>query len=265
MGYLSQKLADVRRALELRPLDDAANLARARAMRPPRDFEEALRTGHPSVIAEVKRSSPSAGAIADRDPVEQARRYEAGGAAAISVLTDERDFAGSTADLRAVRVAVDVPLLRKDFLVHPSQMIEARAAGADAVLLIVAALSDQELAALLATCGDLGIGALVEAHTDSDLERALEAGARMIGVNARDLESLEVDVLAALDRLARIPGDRVAVLESGIAGREDVEAAARAGASAVLVGEALMRAPDPRAMLQELRGVLGAERGGSST
>ena len=265
MGYLSQKLADVRRALELRPLDDAANLARARAMRPPRDFQAALQTGHPSVIAEVKRSSPSAGAIADRDPVEQARRYEAGGAAVISVLTDERDFGGSLADLRAVRVAVDVPLLRKDFLVHPSQLIEARAAGADAVLLIVAALSDLELAALLATCGDLAIGALVETHTNRDLERALSAGAPVIGVNARDLESLEVDVEAAFLRLARIPDDRVVVLESGIARRKDVEAAAGAGASAILVGEALMRASDPSAKLRELRGSLGAEQEGVST
>jgi indole-3-glycerol phosphate synthase len=265
MGYLSQKLADVRRALERRPLDDAANLARARAMRPPRDFQAALQTGDPSVIAEVKRSSPSAGAIADRDPVEQARRYETGGAAVISVLTDERDFGGSLADLRAVRVAVDVPLLRKDFLVHPSQLIEARAAGADAVLLIVSGLSDPELATLLATCGDLGIGALVETHTDGDLERALRAGATVIGVNARDLESLELDVEGALGRLARIPGERIAVLESGIAERQDVEAAARAGASAVLIGEALMRAPDPSAKLLELRGSLRAEHGGIST
>jgi indole-3-glycerol phosphate synthase len=265
MGYLSRKLSDVRRALERRPLDDTANLARARAMRPPRDFEAALRRGHPSVIAEVKHASPSSGAIADRDPVEQARRYAAGGAEAISVLTDERDFAGSLADLRAVRVAVDVPLLRKDFLVHPSQLIEARAAGADAVLLIAAGLSDHELAALLATCGDLGIGALVETHTDSDLERALETGAPVIGVNARDLESLEVDVPAALGRLARIPVDRVAVLESGISEREDVQAADRAGASAILVGEALMRAQDPGAKLRELRGSLRAEQGGIST
>jgi indole-3-glycerol phosphate synthase len=254
MGYLTDKLADVRRELDLRPLDDVANLARARAMRPPRDFEAALKSGGPAVIGEVKRASPSAGAIAERDPVEQARAYAVAGVAAISVLTDRRDFGGSLADLRAIRVAVDVPLLRKDFLVHPSQLIEARAAGADAVLLIVAGLSDEELAALLGTCEDLGIAALVETHSDADLDRALASDAPVVGVNARDLESLDVDVAAALARLERIPSERVAVMESGIARRADVEAAARAGASAILVGEALMRAPDPGSKIRELLG-----------
>jgi indole-3-glycerol phosphate synthase len=255
MGFLSEKIDDVRRELDQRPLDDAGNLARARAMRPPRDFEAALRSRRPSVIAEVKRASPSAGEIADRDPVEQARAYAASGVAAISVLTDRRDFGGSLADLRAVRVAVDLPLLRKDFLVHPSQLIEARAAGADAVLLIVAGLSDRELAAMLATCGDLGIGALVETHSDADLDRALATEAPVVGVNARDLETRDVDAEAALARLARIPTERVAVMESGISRRADVEAATRAGASAILVGEALMRAPDPASKVRELLGV----------
>jgi len=254
MGYLSEKVAEVRRRLEREPPDDAANLARARAMRPPRDLEAALRSGSPGLIAEVKRSSPSAGEIADVDPVAQARGYVAGGAHAVSVLTDDRDFRGSLADLRAVRVAVDVPILRKDFLVHPSQLIETRAAGADAALLIVSALDDAELEALLGTCLDLGIGALVETHSDADLERALAAGATLIGVNARDLESLEVDPPSARDRVRRIPAGRLAVLESGIASRADVEEAVRAGAGAVLVGEALMRAPDPAVAVADLLG-----------
>ncbi|MBI3647840.1 MAG: indole-3-glycerol-phosphate synthase [Actinobacteria bacterium] len=255
MGFLTDKVADVRRSLERAPLDDAANMARALALPPARDFAAALRSRTPSVIAEVKRASPSAGAIAEeRDPVGQARAYVGGGAAAVSVLTDAPDFGGSLADLRAVRTAVDLPLLRKDFLVHPSQLIEARAAGADAVLLISTCLSLTELEALLAASSDLGLGALVETHSDADLEKALAAGADVIGVNARDLESLDVDVDGALRGLGRIPPDRVAVMESGISTRAHVVAAVAAGASAILVGEALMRAPDPRAKLRELMG-----------
>jgi len=151
-----------------------------------------------------------------------------------------------------VRLAVRLPLLRKDFLVHPSQVIEARSHGADAVLLITAALRDDELAAMLAVAGDLGMGALVETHADGELDRALASGADMIGVNARDLESLEVDVALARERLRRIPADRVAVFESGVRTRDDVEAAVAAGASAILVGEALMRAADSRAAARAL-------------
>jgi indole-3-glycerol phosphate synthase len=147
---------------------------------------------------------------------------------------------------------VSIPVLRKDFLVHPSQVIEARASGADAVLLIVAALTDEELHALLEAAGDLGLATLVETHSDEDLRRALETDARMIGVNARDLESLEVDVEGALARVGRVPEDRIAVLESGVTTRANVDAALGAGASAILVGEALMRAADPARAVRKL-------------
>ncbi|HEX6399658.1 MAG TPA: indole-3-glycerol phosphate synthase TrpC, partial [Actinomycetota bacterium] len=258
--FLSDLVERLRTDLREHPPDGSRLLARAHAMPPPRAFESALRAAMPpALIAEVKRASPSAGEIrADADPRALAHAYEAAGAAAISVLTEARHFQGSLADLRAVRSSVGLPVLRKDFHVHPVQLIEARAAGADAVLLIVSAVSDGELTALLATAADLGLGVLLEAHSDDDLDRALGTDAPVIGVNARDLESLEVDVAAALDRLRRVPEDRVAVLESGIANRADVDAAVEAGASAILVGEVLMRADDParaarKLMWRELR------------
>jgi indole-3-glycerol phosphate synthase len=254
MGFLTEITDRIRRDLERVPIDEGALMARVLASPPPRPFEAALRSGTPSIIAEVKRASPSAGRIADPDPVAQARSYAHGGAAAISVLTEPRHFHGSLTDLRAVRTAVPLPVLRKDFLVSPAQVIEARAAGADAVLLIAASLPGRELDAMLAAATDLGMGALVEAHGDDDLDRAVASRASMIGMNARDLETLEVDVPAALDRLSRVPADRLAVFESGIRSRADVEAAAAAGAAAVLVGEALMRSDDPRSMLIELAG-----------
>jgi indole-3-glycerol phosphate synthase len=255
MGFLTDVVKDVRRRLEERPLDDSMLLARAISLPPPRDLVRVLREDAPAVIAEVKRASPSAGPIADdTDPVVQARAYATGGAAAISVLTEPAHFHGSLLDLHAVRLAVELPLLRKDFLVEPSQVIEARAHGADAVLLITACLSDGELAVLMACASDLGMGVLVEVHSDDDVKRAVASGASAIGVNARDLETLEVDVERALERLRTIPSDRVSVLESGISTRAHVEAAIAAGASGILVGEALMRAADPIAKLRELRG-----------
>jgi indole-3-glycerol phosphate synthase len=254
MGFLTDLVAQVRRDLDRRPLDDGVLLARALSLPPPRDFLGALRSRTLAVIAEVKRASPSAGAIADTDPAEQARAYAGAGAAAISVLTEPRHFDGSLADLRAARGVVDVPVLRKDFLVHPSQLIEARAAGADGVLLITAAVTPAELAALLAAAADLGLGVLLEVHSDADLEIAVATDAQVIGVNARDLETLEVDADRARARLRRVPDDRVRVMESGIETRADVSAAVDAGASAILVGETLMRAADPRAKLRELLG-----------
>ena len=255
MGFLTDLVDDLRRDLERSPLDDGALMARARARPPARGFEDALRSRTPSIIAEVKRVSPSAGAIdEDADPLIQAQAYRDGGASAISVLTEPRHFHGSLTDLDAVRASVDVPVLRKDFLIHPAQLIEARAHGADAALLITSCLRDDELTAMLGVAGDLGLGILLETHSDADLDRALATDAPVIGVNARDLESLAVDTDGALRRLARIPGDRVAVMESGVASRRDVEAAVASGASAILVGEALMRAGDPRATLRELLG-----------
>ena len=254
MGFLSDKVAWVRRELDRAPLDDASNLARADSMPPARPFAAALLERKPAFIAEVKRASPSAGEIADREPIEQARAYERGGAAAISVLTDGPDFGGSLADLRVVRTAVALPVLRKDFIVHPSQLIEARAAGADAVLLISTCLRESELEALLGVAGELGLGCLVEAFGEEDLERAIASGAEVVGVNARDLETLEVDPSRARSLVSLIPNDRISVLESGIATREDVLAAAAVGVSAILVGEVLMRAEDPEAKLRELSG-----------
>ncbi len=255
MGFLSDAVDEARRGLERAPLDEtrllrlAANLPRTRA------FAGALWSAEPpAVIAEVKRSSPSAGRIADADPGDRARAYEEGGAAAISVLTEPAHFDGSLADLRAVHLATSLPVLRKDFLIHPSQLMESRVEGADAVLLIAAALSEVELKAMLAAAGDLDLGALVEAHSEEDLERALGTGAKVIGVNARDLETLEVDRDRALGLLSRIPRDRIAILESGVATRMHVEEAVAAGARGILVGEALMRAADPASLLRELRG-----------
>ena len=256
MGFLTDLVDDRRRELERHPLDDSMLLARALAVPPARDFVGALRAraGRPAVIAEVKRASPSAGEIADRDPAERAREYASAGAAAISVLTEPTHFHGSLADLRAARMACDVPVLRKDFLILPSELIESRAVGADAVLLIAACLSQSELIAMLATAHDLGMGALVETHSDADLQKVLATDAEVVGVNARDLETLEVDVDRALKHLAGIPDGRLSVMESGIATRAHVRAAVDAGASAILVGEALMRADDPAAKLREMLG-----------
>jgi indole-3-glycerol phosphate synthase len=254
MGFLTDLVDRLRRDLREHPLDDAALMARASAMPPTRDLEGALRgAAPPALIAEVKRASPSSGAIADdANASVLARGYEAGGAAAVSVLTEPHHFHGSIADLQAARSSVSIPVLRKDFVVHPAQIIESRAAGADAVLLIVAALTDPELLALLEAAADLGLAAVVETHSDEDLRRALEMDARIIGVNARDLESLEVDVEAALARLGRVPADRIGVLESGVSTRAHVDAALAAGASAILVGEALMRADDPARAVRKL-------------
>ncbi len=255
MGFLTDVVDGVRRRLERRPLDESGLMAIAMGLPPARPFVGALwASPQPAVIAEVKRSSPSAGRIADVDPGAQARAYEAAGASAVSVLTEPEHFDGALADLRAVHLAVGVPVLRKDFLIHPAQVIEARAEGADAVLLIAAALSELELRAMLAASEDLGLGALVEAFSAEDLEAALATGATVIGVNARDLQTLEVDVARALELLRRVPEDRIAVLESGVSTREHVRLATEAGARAVLVGEALMRADDPGAKLRELAG-----------
>jgi indole-3-glycerol phosphate synthase len=271
MGFLTDVVDALRRDLERAPLDAPALMARAMVLPPPRDLAAALEAGaetagagSPAVIAEVKRASPSAGAIADRDPGDQAAAYEAAGASAISVLTEAKHFGGSIADVRAVRRRTTVPVLRKDFLIDPAQVIESRAEGADAVLLIAGCLPGLELRAMLSAATDLGLGSLVETHTEEDLERAIASGARVIGVNARDLETLAVDAAAARRSLRRIPPGVIAVLESGIADRADARAAADAGASAILVGEALMRAPDPGAKVREL---LGSDRraGGAST
>jgi indole-3-glycerol phosphate synthase len=216
--------------------------------------EAALRDGETvKVVAEVKRSSPSKGALAAiADPAGLASDYEAGGATIISVLTEERRFGGSLADLAAVRTAVDVPVLRKDFVVTSYQVWEARAHGADAVLLIVAALEQEALVSLVERVHSLGMTALVEVHDVEEVARAVDAGARVIGINSRDLRTLEVD-RAVFARVApAVPSGIVRIAESGVRGPHDVLEFARAGADAVLVGESLVTGKNPRAAVADL-------------
>lgn len=223
---------------------------------PPRDPMPHFRAPGSSVIAEVKRRSPSKGDLADiPDPAVLAGEYAAGGAAAISVLTEQRRFGGSLADLRAVRAAVDVPLLRKDFIVSTYQLVEARAAGADLALLIVAALPGDELRRLHDEAQELGLTVLVEVHDEPETERAVELGAELIGVNARNLKTLEIhaDTFGRLAPL--VPDDRVKVAESGIFSPADVERFVGEGARAVLVGEALVKDGDPQAAVRAMTGV----------
>ncbi|BCO36103.1 indole-3-glycerol-phosphate synthase [Mycobacterium heckeshornense] len=227
--------------------------AAAAAAPPPLDVMAALRAPGIAVIAEVKRASPSAGQLAPiPDPAKLARAYEDGGARIISVVTEERRFYGTLADLDAVRAAVSVPVLRKDFVVCPYQIHEARAHGADMLLLIVAALEQPALVSMLDRTESLGMTALVEVHTEEEADRALKAGARVIGVNARDLTTLEVD----RDCFARIapglPSDVIRIAESGVRGTADLLAYAGAGADAVLVGEGLVTSADPRAAVADL-------------
>lgn len=233
---------------------ELAELAAAAPQGP--SMAEALRAGDVGVIAEVKRSSPSRGLINARlDAAGQARAYAAGGARGISVLTEPKHFGGSATDLAAVRAAVDVPALRKDFHVDPLQLVEARALGASAVLLIARALDPESLATMADAAHDLGLEVLVEVRDERELERALRTGARLIGVNNRNLETLAID-LEATDRLVpSIPRDRIAVAESGIVTPADVERAAAAGADAVLVGSSISAAVDPTAATRALAGV----------
>ncbi len=224
--------------------------------RAPLGFQDAIRSAKGvSVIAEVKRQSPSKGLIReDFDAVEIARAYVGADATCISVLTDETFFGGSLGDLERVRAAVDVPLLRKDFVVDPMQIDEARVAGADAVLLIVTALNDDSLAQLHDHARSLGLDVLVEVHDEDELNRALAIGATLVGVNNRDLRTFEID-LATTERLAA-GLDRshiVLIAESGIADAKDIARLERAGAAGFLVGESLMRQPDPGAALRTLR------------
>jgi len=221
---------------------------------PPRPFAAALaRPGRIGVIAEYKRRSPSRGAIReDLAPADVARRYERGGAAALSILTDEPHFGGTLAHLVEARGATRLPVLRKDFTVDPWQVWEARAAAADAVLMIVAALTDADLRTLLATAREAGLAALVEVHDRAELERAIGAGATVVGVNNRDLRTLEVSLETALALSEAIPDDVVAVAESGIRSGDDVRRLRAAGFDAVLIGEHLMTAPDPGEALRRL-------------
>ena len=238
-----------------------AELERAAAAAPaPLDFVSTFRSPALSLIAEVKRRSPSAGSINESlDPVARAVGYAAAGAAAVSVLTDGPFFGGSLEDLRGVSAAVSVPVLRKDFILVEEQLLEARAAGAAAVLLIVRALGAERLAALASTARDLKLGTLVEVHTAAELDVAVGAGADVIGVNSRDLDTFRIDIDIAWRLVARVPADRVAVAESGMATLADAQRAANAGADAVLVGTALSAAPEPTTLAAGIAGI--ARRG----
>ena len=219
-----------------------------------RDFGAALAVPGLAVIAEVKRRSPSKGDLAiDLDPAVLAKEYAAGGAAAVSVLTDEPHFAGSAADLRAARAACDLPVLRKDFTVCEADVYDAVAMGADAVLLIVAALDDAELQAFHALATELGIASLVEAHDEREVDRALGAGARFVGVNQRDLETFTVDTDRAVRVAASIPDGVIKVAESGITSQAAARRLWAAGYDAVLVGEHLVMSGDPTSAVRELR------------
>lgn len=238
---------------------------RARAVPAPPPFAARCADGTIGVIAEVKRRSPSAGAIHETlDPVAHAQAYAAGGAIGISVLTEPAYFGGSLDDLRRVAAAVSLPVVRKDFLLEELQLVEARAAGAAAVLLIVRILEPRRVQSLLRTAADLGLAALVEVHSPGELDVAIAAGASLIGVNSRDLDSFTIDREAADRLLAQVPPDVVAVAESAIAERPDVERVGAAGADHVLVGTAVARLADPRAAVRGLAGVRRQSRTGGA-
>jgi indole-3-glycerol phosphate synthase len=251
---LARTRADLAERRRRRPL--AALEAEAVRRPPVRSLARALRRpGEVTCIAEFKRRSPSAGWIAETAaPAELARAYAAGGARAMSVLTDGPFFGGGLEDLVAARAACELPILRKDFIVDRYQIVEARAAGADALLLIVAALTDLALGALLTATREMGLEALVEAHDAAEVARAVAAGAGIIGINNRDLRTFTVDRELAARLRPSVPDERVIVAESGIRAAADVTRLRAAGIDAVLVGETLMRAPDPAAALRALLG-----------
>jgi indole-3-glycerol phosphate synthase len=260
------KRADLQRVKAMRPLVELEQQPLFRAER--RDLRAALRaatmrTPRRAIIAEVKKASPSKGIIcADFDPLRVARSYAANAAVAISVLTEERYFQGSLDHLAAIRTTVSVPLLRKDFLFDPYQLYEARAFGADAVLLITAILDDALLRDLLQLAGELQLSALVEVHEGAELERALESGARLFGINNRDLRTFHTNLATTEELAPRVPPDALVVAESGVETSADIERLERAGVRAFLIGEALMRAADPGAKLAELLGGRGEEESG---
>jgi indole-3-glycerol phosphate synthase len=241
-------LAEVQERVPLHRLERQACQA------PPlRDFAGALRSRQPGCIAEFKRRSPSAGWLREgADPAQIALRYQSAGASALSILTNQPFFGGSLFDLREARRVTSLPLLRKDFIVDRYQIVETRAAGADAVLLIVAALTYGELGALMAEAGRWGLQVLCEAHDEQEIERAVAASATIIGINQRDLRTFEVDTTLAARLRQRVPHGRIVVAESGIRNNADVERLRAEGVDAILVGEALMRAADPGLALQQL-------------
>jgi indole-3-glycerol phosphate synthase len=255
---MDQLIAGAREGVEARraALPQADLEARLSGRREDRPFSEALTRPGLSLIAEFKRRSPSAGALAPEgvDVAAQVSAYERGGAAALSVLTDEPHFGGSLADLRAARAACTMPIIRKDFIVDPYQLYEAAVNGADAVLLIVAALEDRELRKLYEEARGIDLDCLVEVHDDAELERALETGADVIGINNRNLDDMNVDIATTYELMPNVPAGKTVVAESGISGREELEELERVGVDAVLIGGALMTAADPEEKVRDLTG-----------
>jgi len=250
-----ERIVDATRA-RIAGLDVSGLKSRAQDLPAARSLAGALLAPGMGVIAEVKRRSPSRGELAaGLDPAKQSLAYQEGGAAAISVLTEPEFFDGSLADLEAVRGAVTVPVLRKDFILEPAQVWESKLVGADAVLLIVAALTDRQLEDLIGEADTAGLDALVEVHTHAEAERAMTAGARVVGVNNRDLGSFDIDLATAEALAGPISEAKVRVAESGIFSGAEAERMAACGYHAVLVGEALVRASDPAVLVAELRGM----------
>ena len=236
--------------------------ALGRDVSPAAGFAAALTRADVAVIAEVKRRSPSKGVINPSiDASAQASAYERGGASALSILTEPTEFGGSLQDLRDARAAASLPTLKKDFHVHPIQMLEARAAGASAVLLIARALPSDRLRAMAERASELSLEVLIEVRTEAELEEAVAFPDAVIGVNSRDLETLVIDPSVTARLVAMIPADRLAIAESGVSTRADVERVAGAGADAVLVGSSISASPDPAAAVAELTGVTRKRRG----
>ena len=252
MAVKRTEVAAAKTAVPLARIEKSAQDATA-----PRDFFAALKSridaGNPAVIAEIKRASPSKGLLRQNFvPADIARSYEAGGAACLSVLTDREFFQGANGDLRAARAACSLPVLRKDFIIDPYQVLEARAMGADCILLIAACLSLREMKPLEALAMKLGMAVLVEVHDASELDAALQLRTPLIGINNRDLRTFQTRLETTLDLLEYTPENRVVVTESGIATREDIARLRRHGVHAFLVGEAFMRAPEPGEALRAL-------------
>lgn len=253
IAHKQGEVAEIKRTVDMARLDDEV-----RAAPPARDLPSALRScAGAAVIAEIKRRSPSAGQLAEGvNPVERARAYQAGGAAAISVITDHEFFGGSLDDLRQVRAAVEVPILRKDFIIDRVQVLQARAAGADAVLLIISVLAPALLAELHQQACELGMTPLLEIHEADEIEPALAVRPALLGINNRDLRTMNVDLGHCLELRRRIPAEVTVVAESGVHGGDDIRRLTAGGLDAFLVGSALMANPDPQALLANMVGAV---------
>ncbi|CAB4749691.1 MAG: indole-3-glycerol phosphate synthase TrpC [Candidatus Planktophila sp.] len=255
MSVLDSIIEGVREDLAARRGSMGALHERIDAQAPALDAHSFLSRNEMNVIAEVKRSSPSKGNLAPiTDPAALAEKYQEAGAAAVSVLTEQRRFGGSLADLDAVRSRIEIPVLRKDFMVDEYQFLEARAHGADIVLLIVAALSKSQLKDFYDLATELGMASLIEVHTQSELESAMDISPRIVGVNSRNLKTLEVSASVFEELIPAIPSTVIRVAESGISTRADVAQAQKAGATAILVGESLVKSGDPISAMRELLG-----------